>query len=96
MFEYLGLRYDLAKDLKEYLEWEEQTKLVEPNWVEKSGFGKIAEKDGITLTWSKPEKVESRLLDGYEIMYEVEKVKRVRRKIVLKDGAVLIGKRGGT
>ena len=90
MFEYLGLLYNLAKDLKDYREWEEQTKLVEPNWVEKSGLGKIAEKHGITLRWSK---VESRLLDRYEIMYEVDKVKRVRRKIVLKDGAVLIGKR---
>lgn len=92
MFEYLGLLYDLAKDLKACLEWEEQTKLVEPSWVEKSGFGKEAEKNSISLRWSRPEKVESRLLDGYEVMYEVKELKRVRRKLVFKDGSVLIGK----
>jgi hypothetical protein len=94
MFEFLGLLYGLAKDLKEYLEWDEQEKLVSFDWVEKSGFGKEAEKNGVSLRWSKPEKIESRLLDEYEVMYEVEKLKRVRRKLVLKDGSVLIGRRG--
>lgn len=28
MFDFLGLLYDVAKDVKEYLEWDEETKLV--------------------------------------------------------------------
>lgn len=94
MFEFLGLLYDLAKDLKDFLKWEEEEKLVSMDWVEKSGFGKEAEKNGITLRWSRPDKVVSRVLDGYEVMHEIDKSKRVRRKLILKDGAVLIGKRG--
>ena len=93
MLEYLGFLYALAKDLKKYLEWKEETKLVSSDWLEKSGFRKEAEKNGISLRWSKPDKVESRLLDGYEIMYEVDSSKSVRRKLVLKDGLILIGKR---
>lgn len=93
MFEYLGLLYVWGKDLKKYLEWKGETKLVSSDWLEKSGFKKEAENNGISLRWSKPEKIESRLLDGYEIMYEVDNSERVRRKLVLKDGLILIGKR---
>lgn len=92
MFNFLGVLYDVAKDVKEYLEWDEEAKLVSSDWVEKSGFRKEAEKNGISLRWSRPEKIESRLIDSYEVMYEIEKIKRVRRKLVLKDGSVLIGK----
>jgi hypothetical protein len=93
MFEFLGLLYDLAKDLKEYLKWNEETKLVSFDWPEKSGFKLEAEKNGISLRWSRPEKIQTRLLSGYEIMYEVEKLKRIRRKLVLTNGSILIGKR---
>jgi hypothetical protein len=92
MFEYLGLLYALAKDLKKYLEWKEETKLVSSDWIEKSGFRREAENNGILLRWSRPDKVESRILDGYEVMYEIDRSKRVRRKLVLKDGLVLLGK----
>lgn len=93
MFEFLGLLYDLAKDLKEYLEWDEEDKFIDNQWLDKSGFKATAENSGITLRWSRPEKVQTRLLDGYEILYEIEKLKRKRRRLVLNDGSVLIGKR---
>ncbi len=93
MIELLGLFYGLAKDIKDYVEWNEEEKLVDINWPEKSEFNIQAESSGLKLSWSKPEKIESRLLDGFEIMYEVDKIKRVRRKIVLYDGMVLLGKR---
>ena len=93
MLEFAGFAYELAKGLKDYLKWDEETKLVSPDWLENSGFKEEAEKNGFSLYWSNPDKVESRLLDGYEVMYELEKLKRVRRKLILKSGAVLIGKR---
>lgn len=94
MFEYVGLLYGLAKDIKNYFNWKDEIKLVSFDWVEKSGFKKEAEKQGITLRWSQPDKIETRILDGYDIMYEFEKINRVRKKIILDDGSVLIGKRG--
>jgi len=92
MIEYLGLIYGTAKDLKEFLSLKEETKLVSYDWIEKSGFGKEAKKNGYFIRWSKPEKIASRFLDGYEVMYEIDKQKRIRYKLVLKDGSVLIGK----
>ena len=93
MIEWLGLLYGLAKDLKDYVQWNEEEKLVDMGWPEKSGFQAQAERNSLKLSWSTAEKVQSRLLDGYEVMYEIDKVKRVRRKIVLKDGMILLGKR---
>lgn len=93
MIELLGLLYDVAKGVKDYLKWDEEEKLVDFNWPEKSGFKAKAESDGLQIAWSRPDRVASRELDGYEILYEIDKLKRVRRKLVLKDGSVLIGKR---
>jgi len=93
MIEFLGLLYGVAKDIKEYIEWDEKEKFVDFNWPDKSGFQEQANQEGIDMIWSKPDKVESRLLDGYEIMYEVDKIRRVRKKIVLKEGLVLLGKK---
>lgn len=93
MIDLLGFLYDVAKDLKEYFEWKEEDKLVDFKWPEKSGLKDKAAADGLTISWCKPDRLESRRLDGYEIVYEVDKADRVRRRIVLRDGLVLIGKR---
>lgn len=93
MIDLLGFLYDVAKDIKAYLEWDEEAKLVDFNWPEKSGLKAKAEADDMKIAWCRPDKIASRQLDGYEIVYEVDKIKRVRRKLVLKDGLVLIGKR---
>jgi len=90
----LGLLYDVAKDIKNYLEWNEEERLVDFGWPEKSGLNAKADAEGMTLTWCKPDMLASRQLDGYEIVYEIDKAKRVRRRLVLRDGLVLIGKRG--
>jgi hypothetical protein len=89
----LGFVYDVAKDVKEYLTWKEEEKLIDFNWPVKSGFQAKAEGDGLKIAWSRPDRIASRELDGYEIVYEVDKPKRIRRRLVLKDGSVLIGKR---
>lgn len=99
MIEILGLFYDVAKDFKEYLSWDEDVKVVDREWLEKSGFGQAMRDQGYDLRWSKPEKVESKKLDGYELIYEIEKLKRVKRRIEwrsARDSLVLIGKKINT
>lgn len=93
MIDFLGFIYDLAKDLKAYFKWEEEEKLIDSNWVKKSGFQDKAENDGLTLRWSNPDKIQTRMLDGYDVVYEIDESKRMRRRLVNKVGDVLIGKR---
>ena len=93
MIDLLGFFYEVAKDIKDYLTWEENEKLVDTRWPEKSGLQKMAEADGMTLKWCRADRLASLQLDGYEIFYEIDKSKRVRNKIVLHDGSVLVGRR---
>lgn len=93
MIDLLGFLYEVGKDLKEHYEWKEEDKLVDLPWVEKSGFDKAAEANGYKLHWSRPDHIESRKLDGYEVMFELDKSARVRRRLVARDGLVLLGKK---
>lgn len=92
MIEYAGLLYGFLKDLKKFLSFEEEDKLVEMSWLKESGFGDAAEKSGFDLRWTVPKKVETRKLDGYQILYEIDDKARKKRRIVLEDGTVLMGK----
>ncbi len=38
MIEFLGLLYGVAKDIKDYIAWDEDVKLVDREWLETSGF----------------------------------------------------------
>jgi hypothetical protein len=93
MIELAGLLYTIFKDLKDYLKFDEEDKLVSSDWLEKSGFRETAEKAGFKLYWSRPENVADRELEGYEVMFEVDRLKRIRRRLVRYDGTVLLGKR---
>ncbi len=89
-----GFIYSLGKDLYKKFTWHEQEpKLVNFEWIESSGLKDKFESDGYIIRWSKPDKAESYFVDGYEYMYEHDKSKKISRKIVLKDGLVLIGKK---
>jgi hypothetical protein len=94
MIEYLGFIYSVGKDIKDYLAWHEETKVVDREWLEKSGFGKLMESQGYKLLWSLPDKIETRKLSGYEIIFEIDESRRIRRRIVRgREPLVLIGKR---
>lgn len=93
MIDLLGFLYEVGKDLKEHYEWEEEDKLVELPWVHKSGFDKASEANGYKLYWSLPERIESRKLDGYEVMFELDESARTRRRLVTRDGLILLGKK---
>lgn len=84
--------YEAIKGAKEYLEVKEDApKLIDMEWVKASGFEDQMKKKGYTLRWTRPEKIATRELEGYEVLYEVEK--KVKRKLVLKDGSILMGKK---
>lgn len=93
MIEWLGFLYGLTKDLNKYLKWTEESKLVNTTWLGKSGFKTQMEQEGFKLRWSRPENIESRRLDGWEIVYQVDKSKRIRYRLVRIDDLVLIGRR---
>lgn len=94
MIELAGVLYDLVKDVAKYFEWKEEDKLVDMKWPEYSGFNAKVTESGRTLIWSRPDQVERRLHEGHEIAYEIDKIKRIRRRIVLRDGLVLMSKSG--
>lgn len=86
--------YDAGKEVKQHFEWKEgEPKLVDMSWVQKSGFDKAAAEQGYALAWSRPDKIASREIDGYQVMYELDKETRVKRKLVVYDGSVLLGKK---
>ena len=93
MIEFLGFFYGLAKDAISYLKWSEEEKLVDREWLSKSGFDKQTKDQGIELRWTKPEKVATREIEGWEILFEIDKSKKVRRKITQRDGNVLMGRK---
>lgn len=94
VFDTLKDATDTVKEIKEHYQLKDaDPKLVDFQWPDASGFAKVAAADGYSLSWARPDKVASRELEGYEIMYEVNEKERTRRKLVLRDGLVLIGKK---
>ena len=85
MIEYAGFLYGFLKDLKKFLSFEDEDKLVEMSWLKKSVFGDALENSGFDLRWTKPEKIETRILEGYQTLYEIDDKARKKRRIVLKD-----------
>jgi hypothetical protein len=85
---------DAAKDIKEHFEIKEgEPKLVDFEWTRKSGFQEQAEAQGYKIAFSRPDKIASREIDGYEVMYEIDKGAKTKRRLVLRDGLTLIGKK---
>jgi hypothetical protein len=93
MFESFGVTYALSREIKDRSCWAEEEERVVSNWPEKSGLKEQAGKHGITILWSFPEKLESYLKAGYEILYEIDDSKCTRKRFTLKDSSILIGKR---
>ncbi|CBJ39326.1 protein of unknown function [Ralstonia solanacearum CMR15] len=77
-----GLLYSVGKDIHGYLKWEVKDKLIDRDWLEKSGFHKQCVAEGIELRWVNAERVASAELDGWAILYELDKANRIRHKLV--------------
>jgi hypothetical protein len=92
MIELIGLLYGFARDLKEHFEWEEREKQVDREWLDKSGFERQLVDLGYKLYWSRPDSIATREFDGYSVLYELDRTKRVRYRLVRYDGTTLIGK----
>lgn len=89
-----GLLYSVGKDVHGYLKWEVKDKLVDREWLEKSGFLAQCVADGIELGWVNAERVASKELDGWAVLYELDKPNRIRYRLVRKGEEVptLMGK----
>ena len=90
MIDLLAFIYDVP-DIND-LDWDEEEKLVDSNWPVRSGFQKKAEAEGLKIAWSHPDRGASELA-GYWPVYEYDRFNQIRRKLVLSDGSVLVGKR---
>ena len=76
----MSLIYTIIKDVAEWLKWKElEPKLVEYRWLEESGKREDLEREGIEASWCAPEKLERRLAEGYEVIFELDSTKRTRR-----------------
>ena len=91
MIEHLGFFYGLGKILRDFLSWKEEVKVVDNDWLNKSGFRLRCEGEGYTLLWSNEEKIPSRRLDEWDILWEVDKKARIRRKLKNRSDQVLLG-----
>lgn len=88
----MSLIYALIKDAVEWVKWVElEPKLVDLGWFDGSEMRKELREAGTEVRWSKPEAVERRLGEGYEVVFELDSLKHTRRRIVLRDGLTLIG-----
>jgi len=90
----LNFLYQLGKDIIEASKFTEKEKLVDRNFLELSGFQKKIEQEGYVVRWTRPDLIETRLLQGYEIFYEVDKIKQIKTKLIRSDGNILMAKRG--
>lgn len=96
MIESLGLFYGFAKDAKNFIDWEEDIKVVDRKWMEKSGFDVEMKSHGYKLRWSILEELETMKLGGYEIIFEIDEIKQIRSRIERSRGRnwqVLLGKK---
>jgi len=89
----LGLIYQIGKDIKKWLEWKEEIKSVDSEYLEKSGLKAHLEKDGVKLRWSTFDKVPTRKLEGWEIVYEIDEKNRTNYQLVRNNEVTLIGKK---
>jgi len=68
-------------------------KLVDRDWLVKSGFQAQIEAQGYNLRWSRPDAIPTRELDGYEVLLEVDQTAQTRCSLTRYDGSILIGKK---
>ena len=80
--------------LRDWLKWDELEPLqVDAKWIETAQDQDVIPADQ-TYVWSNVDKVETRALAGtHEIVWIVDKMKRTRRKVIRRDGSVLMAKK---
>ncbi len=92
MFEFAGLLYEIAKDIRKSRQWKGEDKLVDFEWPTYSGFAQKLASEKKTVVWVRPDQVARCMHGGLELIYEVDEKKRVRRRLVLRDGLTLMCK----
>ncbi len=92
----MSFLYALFKDLKEHLSWTAEDRLVNMVFFKESGIAQELKDQGFIERWTLPSNVEQLKLKefgGYDVVYQLDRPKKIRYRLVLEDGAVLMGKK---
>ena len=82
--------YSVLKDFVRLFHCKEEQKIVELNWIDIPEVKKRIRKEGDEFVWAKNDKVETKKEGGWEVVYDFDKVKRIRYKITTSDGLILM------
>lgn len=75
-------------------EFSVENKTVNNNWWESSELKKCLEAEGYnTFAWSNSDRVEERIDEGYEVIFDEDKDNKIKYKLVNKSAQVLIGRK---
>lgn len=84
--------HDKWKDRNRFTEEE---KAVTSAWWEESDLKKEYEANGFrAFSWSNSDRVAERQAEGADVIYLVDKERKVKAKLVNRSGQVLIGRKG--
>lgn len=73
--------------------WTEKEKVVNSGWWEKSDLKREKQAQGYsTFFWSNQDRIQERIGNGYEIIFEIDRPNRIKYRLGLKNGQVLMGK----
>lgn len=85
MLEYAGLLYGILKDVISYNKYSIQELPVDRDYLLKSGIALDSNEKNIELHWSRPEKVPTRQIDGWDFYYGIDEKNKIKYKLRLKD-----------
>ncbi|MBB5191854.1 hypothetical protein HNQ50_002584 [Silvimonas terrae] len=90
-FEVAGVFYSRAKPDADWMRWKETAAHIVTNqWLAQPDF--LAQSAAYKLHWTTQRKWPEREQDGFEVLYEVDRRNRVRRRLALYDGSFLLAK----
>ncbi|MDR3427021.1 hypothetical protein [Silvimonas sp.] len=92
-FEVSGVFYSRPKAGAIWSRWKETApKLVTNQWLAQPEFLEQSQAANLKLHWTTQRKLAEREQDGFEMLFELDRLNRVRRKLILYDGSMLLAK----
>ena len=95
MIEHLGTLFTVGRiggAIKNWLALKEEVKVVDDGWLRKSWIQDRMAKSGTVIRWTNPEKIELRKSSGWQVIYEIDRKRRVRKVLQNASGQILIGR----
>ncbi len=90
----LGTAVDWLKDLWRLARYGSEDMVITMSWLGESGVAEKAKARGLVdLGFAHKRRVDLLKAEGRVIVFEYDKLRRVRRRLVLHDGSVLVGRK---